>query len=99
MNPIVKYTLARIALFVVCLAVVYPIPIDPLLRLLIALVLSAGVSLVVLRRWRDDVAVRVSTTTARRQQEKERLRAALAGEDEPPTDRPSQRDEGPRELS
>lgn len=85
MNPVMKYTLARLVLFVVCAAVVFlavPGPVNPLLKLLIALVLSAAGSFFLLRRWRDEVAEQLAAGAARRRGEKERLRAALAGEDE-----------------
>ena len=89
MNPILKYTLARLGLFVASVVLVFlivPGSVNPLLKLLIALVISAAGSFFLLRRWRDDVAGQLATGAARRQGEKERLRSALAGEDEPPTD-------------
>ena len=86
MNPILKYSLARLALFVVCAGLVFvPDETNPFLKLLIALVVSAIGALVLLRPQRDEVAERLSTGAARRRSEKERLRAALAGEDEPGT--------------
>jgi hypothetical protein len=85
MNPVMKYTLARLGLFVACAVVVFlavPGSVNPLLKLLIALVLSAAGSYFLLRRWRDEVAEQLAAGSARRKGEKERLRAALAGEDE-----------------
>jgi hypothetical protein len=82
-SPALKYTLARIGLFVAVAAVLFvlPIHIDPLLRLMIAVLVSAVLALVLLRRWRDDVAVQVSAAAKRRAEAKERLRTALAGDD------------------
>jgi hypothetical protein len=85
MSPVVKYTLARLGLFVACAVVaVFALPRDlnPLLKLLIALVVSAAGSFFLLRGMRDEVASHLSTSSDRRAQEKERLRAALSGEDE-----------------
>jgi hypothetical protein len=86
MNPIMKYSLARLLLFVAVAAVLFVIPvdIDPLVKLLIALLVSAAGSFFLMRRWRDDVADRLAANMSRRQREKEKLRAALNGEDEPP---------------
>jgi Protein of unknown function (DUF4229) len=83
MNPIVKYTLARILLFAVCVGLVsLPAEMNLFLKLIVALVVSAAASFFLLRQWRDEVAERLSTSSRRRLDEKERLRAALAGEDE-----------------
>jgi len=87
MSPGIKYGLARVGLFV---AVAVPAAlafrdVNLLIVLMIALLVSAILSFVLppLRRWRDEVAGQLSTSVARRAAEKERLRAALAGEDEP----------------
>jgi hypothetical protein len=83
MNPILKYTLARIALFATCAGLVFvPDEMDTLLKLLIALVVSAAGSFFLLRQWRDEVAEQLSSDSRRRMDSKERLRAALAGEDD-----------------
>jgi hypothetical protein len=83
MNPILKYTLARIALFATCAGLVFiPDELDTLLKLLIALVVSAAGSFFLLRQWRDEVAEQLSSDSRRRMGAKERLRAALAGDDE-----------------
>ena len=64
-----------------------------LLKLLIALVVSAVASyLPVAARGADEVAEQMSASTRRRQEEKERLRAALAGDDEPPASPPKDDD-------
>jgi hypothetical protein len=83
MNPIIKYTLARIVLFAVCVGLVsLPADMNIFLKLIIALLVSSAASFFLLRQWRDEVAERLSTNSRRRLDEKERLRAALAGEDE-----------------
>jgi hypothetical protein len=83
MNPIVKYTLARIVLFAVCIGLVsLPADMNLFFKLIVALVVSSAASFFLLRQWRDEVAERLSTGSRRRLDEKERLRAALAGEDE-----------------
>jgi membrane protein implicated in regulation of membrane protease activity len=85
MNPVVKYTLARIALFAVCVGLVsLPAGMNYLVKLLIALLVSAVASFFLLRQWRDEVAEYLSAASRRRLEQKERLRAALAGEDEQP---------------
>ena len=83
MNPFVKYTLARAGLFAVVAAVmlVLPLPINVLLKLMIAVLLSAILALVLLKGMRAEVAVHLSARAEQRAAEKERLRAALAGED------------------
>ena len=86
MSPMMKYSLARVGLFVAVAAVltVLPIPLAFLVRLMIAVVVSAVLSLFLLRGMRDQVAEQLGAAARRRAAEKERLRAALAGEDEQP---------------
>ena len=80
-NPAIKYTLARLGLFVVVLLALLPIPVlDVLLKLMIAVLVSAVASWFLLRRMRDQVADRLEQSMDRRREEKEKLRAALAGE-------------------
>jgi hypothetical protein len=56
---------------------------NPFMKYTLArLVLSAAGSFFLLRRWRDEVAEQLAAGSARRKGEKERLRSALAGEDE-----------------
>jgi chromate transport protein ChrA len=83
MSPFMKYTLARMGIFVVVAAALFfvPAPIDPLLRLLIALLISAVLSYFVLGRLRNQVGVQVAGVVQRRTERKERLRSALAGDD------------------
>ncbi len=66
MSPAVKYTLGRFGLFVVVLVLLLPVPLDFLVKTMIALVASAIFSYFLLARWRE---------------EKQRLRAALAGDE------------------
>ena len=51
--------------------------------LLVALVASAGFSFILLRGLRDQVANQMAGAAERRKAEKDRLRAALAGDEEP----------------
>jgi len=83
MSPVIKYTLARVGLFAAVFAALLPIDLDIFIKLLIALVASAGFSFILLRGMRDRVADQMAATAERRKAEKDRLRAALAGEDEP----------------
>jgi mannitol-specific phosphotransferase system IIBC component len=80
-SPAIKYTLARLGLFLVVLLALLPIPvIDVLLKLMIAVLVSAVASWFLLRGMRDRVADRIEQSMDRRREEKEKLRAALAGE-------------------
>ena len=85
MTPGLKYTLARFGVFIVCTlpAVLFlPKSLDILPRILIGFVLSAIISFTFLRRWRDEMAQQISDGLDKRREEKNKLRAALAGEDE-----------------
>lgn len=89
MNPMLKYTLARFGIFAVCLALallVLPRDMNLFLKVLIALLVSMIASFFLLRRWADDLADRMNTNLRRRKEQKDRLRAALAGEDDPSED-------------
>jgi hypothetical protein len=81
-NPMLKYTLGRLGIFVACglPAMFLLTSLDPLVRLMIALVVSAGISYFALRRWRDEVSQRLADNARRRTDERERLRGALAGD-------------------
>jgi hypothetical protein len=85
MTPTVKYTLGRVGLFVAVALLLWPVPIDLLLKLMIALAVSVPLQFVVLRRWRAQFIEQIDRAATRRRAEKEKLRAALAGEDEPGT--------------
>lgn len=82
MNPVVKYTLGRVGLFLGAFLLVWPIPqLGLMIKLLVALTISFVLSWVVLRGWRDQLAGYLEVRSERRRVERERLRATLAGED------------------
>jgi len=89
-NPMMKYTLARIGLFVAFAAVLLAVPLqlNPFIKLGIALIASALLSLVLLRRMRDEVAAQLAGAVERRAEQKQKLRDALAGDEkaDEPTD-------------
>jgi hypothetical protein len=81
-----KYALARVGLFVVVavpLMLFLPREMNTLLKLMIAIVISAALSYFLLGGLRDQVADQMSENARRKLAEKEKLRAALAGDDEP----------------
>jgi hypothetical protein len=82
MAPAIKYTLARLGLFAAVFAALWPLDLDIFIKLMIALLASAGFSFFLLRGWRDQMANQMAAAAERRKAEKERLRAALAGDDE-----------------
>jgi hypothetical protein len=84
MNPLVKYTLGRIGLFALCAAVLIavPVPVNLFIKLMVALLASVALQFVLLRSWRIEMIGYVDQTMARRRDEREKLRSALAGEDE-----------------
>jgi predicted neutral ceramidase superfamily lipid hydrolase len=82
-NPMIKYTLARVGIFVVLALVLVPIVHDLLLALLISAVVTSVAALFVLKKWRNEVASTLETSMSQRRAEKERLRSALAGDDDP----------------
>ncbi len=84
MNPMMKYTLARLGLFIVAAAVllVIPIELNPFLKLGIALIASAILSFFLLRKLREDVANQLADSSRQRADRKQKLRSALAGDDE-----------------
>ncbi|MFY1705474.1 DUF4229 domain-containing protein [Micromonospora sp. WMMA1923] len=89
MSAALKYTLGRIGLFVVVLGALWLVDMSVFLRLLLALVFSAALSFFLLGSWRNEMAEEMAGAATRRRTEKERLRSALAGEDQPATeDRP-----------
>lgn len=92
MSPAVKYTLGRIGLFVAVLLALWPVELNIFVKLLLALVFSAALSFFLLRGWRDEMGRQLADAAERRRAEKERLRSALAGEDE---SRQDDRPEGP----
>ncbi|RLP86669.1 DUF4229 domain-containing protein [Micromonospora sp. CV4] len=86
MSAAVKYTLGRIGLFVAVLAALWLVDMDVFLKLILALAFSAALSFFLLRGWRDEMAEEMAGAAERRRTEKERLRSALAGDEQPPTD-------------
>jgi hypothetical protein len=79
-----RYTLGRLGLFLGVLLVMWPVPgLSLLMKLLVALVVSFALSWFLLRRWRDELSASMAARVERRRAERERLRAALAGDDRP----------------
>jgi Protein of unknown function (DUF4229) len=87
MAPAIKYTLARLGLFVAVFAALWPLDLDIFIKLMIALLASAGFSFFLLRGWRDQMATQMAAAAERRKAQKERLRSALAGDDQPDKDK------------
>ena len=81
MSPALKYTLGRLGLFVVVFAALLPVPLNLLVKAMIALIASAGFSYFLLAKWRIQMAEQLSSVAQRRRAEKDRLRAALAGDE------------------
>ncbi|MFD0558244.1 uncharacterized protein DUF4229 [Stackebrandtia endophytica] len=81
MSPTVKYLLGRVGLFVVLLALLWPTGLNPLVIAMIAMLGSFVLSLVVLRKWRDEMVSNVDATVQRRREQKEKLRRELAGDE------------------
>jgi hypothetical protein len=80
-SPAVKYTLGRLGLFVVVLVLLLPVPLNFLVKAMIALVASAAFSFFLLAKWRGEMADQLGSVAQRRRAEKQRLRAALAGDE------------------
>jgi hypothetical protein len=91
-----KYTLGRIGLFVAVLAGLWLIDMNVFLKLMLALVFSAALSFFLLRGWRDEMAAEIAESAERRRTEKERLRSALAGEDQPQNPPPTEGNPDPQ---
>ena len=81
MSPALKYTLGRLGLFVAVLAALLPVPLNFLVKAMIALIASAGFSYFLLAKWRNEMAEQLGGAAQRRRDEKARLRAALAGDE------------------
>jgi hypothetical protein len=84
----VKYTLGRIGLFVLVVLALWPVEINIFLKLILALAFSAAASFFLLRGWRDEMAEEMAAAAERRRADKERLRSALAGDDQPAGEEP-----------
>ncbi|AVT31174.1 MULTISPECIES: DUF4229 domain-containing protein [unclassified Plantactinospora] len=83
MSPAVKYTLGRIGLFLAVALALWPVEMNLFLKLMLAVAFSAALAFFLLRGWRDEMAQQLAGAAEKRRAEKERLRAALAGEDRP----------------
>ncbi|KAB1100873.1 DUF4229 domain-containing protein [Micromonospora aurantiaca] len=94
MSAAVKYTLGRVGLFVAVLAALWFVEMNMFLRLMVALISSAALSFFLLRNWRDEMAGEMAEASERRRAEKDRLRTALAGEDEPGAEPDAERRDG-----
>lgn len=93
-GPGLKYTLARLGLLAGVLVLLLPWKMDLLLKLLIAVAVSAILSYFLLRGLREQYAASLQQTFDRRRADKEKLRSTLAGDakasvDEQDTDRDS----------
>lgn len=86
MSAAVKYTLGRVGLFVVVLAALWFVELNFYIKLMVALIFASALSRLLLRRWREEMAEKMAAAVERRRAEKERLRSALAGEDDAGTD-------------
>jgi hypothetical protein len=58
-----------------------PVPLNFLVKAMLALIASAGFSYFLLAKWRNEMAEQLGSAQQRRQAEKSRLRAALAGDE------------------
>ncbi|MFC7274414.1 DUF4229 domain-containing protein [Paractinoplanes rhizophilus] len=81
MSPAVKYTLGRLGLFVLFFALLLPLPLNILIKAMVALLLSAVLSYFLLADWRNKMGEQLADAASRRTAEKQRLRAALAGDE------------------
>ena len=95
MSPAIKYTLGRIGLFVLVAApLILLLPdVNLFLRLMAAVLVSAILSFFLLKNVREELNHQMAVSLQRRREQKEKLRAALAGEDggataAPEADRP-----------
>jgi hypothetical protein len=84
MSALLKYTLARIGLFVLAAAALFAVPLDisVLLKLMIAVVVSAALAFFLLKGLREEASVQAVGAAQRRTEKRERLRAALNGDDD-----------------
>jgi hypothetical protein len=84
MSPILKYTLARLGLFVLIALAVLVVPFDVSvpLKLMIAILVSAALAFFLLKGLREEASVQAVGAAQRRTEKRERLRAALNGDDD-----------------
>jgi hypothetical protein len=83
-SPAIKYTLGRIGLFVAAALALWPVDLNIFIKLMLAVVFSAAVSFFLLKTWRDEMTEQLTAAAQRRRADKDRLRSALAGDDQPP---------------
>jgi len=100
MSPAVKYTLGRLGLFVLIFVLLLPLPLNILVKAMIALVVSAAASYFLLADWRNKMGEQLAGAASRRTAEKHRLRAALAGDEDAAAagDRAAAADDAPAET-
>ncbi|HEY6596924.1 MAG TPA: DUF4229 domain-containing protein [Asanoa sp.] len=84
MSAAVKYTLGRIGLFLAVALALWPVELNIFVKLMLAVFVSAALSFFLLPTWRNEMAAQLAAAARRRRAEKDRLRSALAGDDEPP---------------
>lgn len=84
LHPGFLYTVARVMIFVACVIVLFLVGFRSWFLVLGALLLSAPLSFFLLRKQREAFATRVEGRMSKRQAEKAKLRAALAGDDDQP---------------
>ncbi|GAA0524814.1 hypothetical protein GCM10010172_01600 [Paractinoplanes ferrugineus] len=82
MSPAIKYTLGRLGLFVLLFVLMLPLPLNILVKAMLALLASAVLSYFLLADWRNRLGEQLAGAASRRTTEKERLRAALAGDED-----------------
>ncbi|WP_127500171.1 DUF4229 domain-containing protein [Actinoplanes solisilvae] len=82
MHPAIKYTLARVGLFAVVLLLLSMFPLNILVSGMIAIVVSMVLSYFLLAKWRNQTNEQLAGALGRRAAEKQRLRAALAGDED-----------------
>ncbi len=82
MKPAVKYTLGRLGLFLAVFLALFLTPLNILVKAMVAFVAASGLSFILLRGWRDEMAEQLGEVAARRSAEKDRLRSALAGDED-----------------
>jgi hypothetical protein len=80
-SPAIKYTLGRLGLFIVVFGLLLPVPLNLLVKAMIALFASAAFSYFLLAKWRNEMAESLGSAAQRRKDERNRLRAALAGDE------------------
>jgi hypothetical protein len=82
-SPAIKYTLGRVGIFVVIAVALLPLHLNLFLALMIALLSSMALSFFLLKRWREQLSADIATHVDNRRAEKDRLRTALSGDDDP----------------